>query len=119
MSRFFGILIDTTHERGLRLLIWAIVFLGMLCIATWVVAEQVSTNMRAETQRSLAGYERLRANVLATFDEMDRRLTQPACSAALIDDVLGSQISAVNRGTTLVTITAEHPATPEEALELI
>ena len=87
MSRFFGILIDTTHERGLRLLIWAIVFLGMLCIATWVVAEQVSTNMRAETQRSLAGYERLRANVLATFDEMDRRLTQPACSAAYLDEL--------------------------------
>jgi lysophospholipase L1-like esterase len=33
-------------------------------------------------------------------------LRQPACSGALLDDVLGSQISAVNRGTTLVTITA-------------
>ncbi|MDQ0614597.1 lysophospholipase L1-like esterase [Microbacterium sp. W4I4] len=33
-------------------------------------------------------------------------LRQPACSGALIDDVLGAQISSVNRGTTLVTITA-------------
>lgn len=33
-------------------------------------------------------------------------LRLPACSGATIDDVLGSQIAQVNRGTTLVTITA-------------
>ena len=34
-----------------------------------------------------AGYERLRTNVLSTFDEMDRRLTQPACSPAYLDEM--------------------------------
>lgn len=87
MSRMVGYLIAGTHERGVRLALWAVVFLAFLVGAAWVVAEQVSINMRVETQRSLAGYERLRANVLSTFDEMDRRLTQPACSPAYLDEL--------------------------------
>ena len=87
MSRFFGLLIDKTHERGVRLLLWAVAFIALLGFATWVVAEQVSTSMRAETQQTLADYQRLRANVLSTFGEMERRLTQPACSPAYLDEL--------------------------------
>ncbi|MCP8885216.1 EAL domain-containing protein [Devosia sp. XJ19-1] len=87
MSRIVGLLIAGTHDRGLRLALWVLAFAAMLSVATWVVAEQVSINMRTETQRSLAGYERLRTNVLSTFDEMDRRLTQPACSPEYLDEL--------------------------------
>jgi sensor c-di-GMP phosphodiesterase-like protein len=87
MSRLIGFLIDETHERGFKLVLWIVALLAMLGLATWVVAEQVSLNMRTETQRSLSGYERLRTNVLSTFDEMDRRLTQPACSPAYLDEM--------------------------------
>lgn len=87
MSRFVGLLIDGTHERAFKFALWLVAFAAMLTLATWVVAEQVSINMRTETQRSLAGYERLRTNVLSTFDEMDRRLTQPACSPAYLEEL--------------------------------
>jgi sensor c-di-GMP phosphodiesterase-like protein len=87
MSRFVGFLIDGTRQRGIRLAIWLVAFTAMVGFATWVVAEQVAINMRSETQRSLAGYERLRANVLSTFDEMDARLTQPACSSAYLEEL--------------------------------
>ena len=87
MSRFFGFMIAETHGRGLRLALWVVAFAAMLALATWAVAEQVAVSMRVETQRSLAGFERLRSNVLSTFDEMDRRLTQPPCSPAFLDEL--------------------------------
>lgn len=87
MNRFIGILIAGTHERGLRIGLWLVAFVVLMFGATWIVAEQVSLNMRVETQRSLTGFERLRANVLSTFDEMDRRLVQPACSPAFLDEL--------------------------------
>lgn len=87
MSRLVGFLIDETHERGVKLVLWIVAFVAMLSLATWFVAEQVSANMRTEILRSMAGYERLRDNVLSTFDEMDRRLVQPACSPAYLDEM--------------------------------
>lgn len=87
MGRFVGFLIAQMHGRGLKLALWALSFAAMLFLAGWIVAEQVSTNMRIETQRSLAGFERLRANVLSTFDQMEERLTQPACSPAFLDEL--------------------------------
>lgn len=87
MGRLIGILVSGTHQRGLQAVLWVVAFVGLLGVASWIVAEQVSLNMRAETQRSLEGYERLRTNVLATFDEMDRRLTQPPCSAAFLEEL--------------------------------
>ena len=87
MSRFFGFMIAETHGRGLRLALWVVAFAAMLALASWAVAEQVAVSMRVETQRSLAGFERLRSNVLSTFDEMDRRLTQPPCSPAFLDEL--------------------------------
>lgn len=87
MSRFVGILIAGTHQRGLRICLWLVAFIVLLFGATWIVAEQVSLNMRVETQRSLAGFERLRTNVLSTFEEMDRRLVQPACSPAFLAEL--------------------------------
>ncbi len=87
MNRIIGILIAGTHARGRRIGLWLVAFVVLMFGATWIVAEQVSLNMRVETQRSLTGYERLRANVLSTFDEMDRRLVQPACSPAFLDEL--------------------------------
>ncbi|SMQ58725.1 sensor c-di-GMP phosphodiesterase, contains CSS-motif sensor and EAL domain [Devosia lucknowensis] len=87
MSRVIGYLIDGSHERGFKLSVWAVVFLVLLGLSTWLVSEQVASSMRAETQRSLAGYEQLRANLLSTFTEMDRRLTQPACSPAYLQEM--------------------------------
>lgn len=87
MSRIVGFFIDGTHERGLKLALWLVAFVLLLAGASWVLAEQVASNMRAETHRSLAGYERQRANVLSTFMEMDRRLVQEPCSAAFLDEM--------------------------------
>jgi sensor c-di-GMP phosphodiesterase-like protein len=87
MSRLIGILIAGTHERGLKIGLWLAAFIVLMFGATWIVAEQVSLNMRVETQRSLAGFERLRANVLSTFDEMDQRLEQPPCSPAFLEEL--------------------------------
>ncbi len=87
MSRFFGFFISGTHRRSLRLVLWFASFVVMLSGATWFVAEQVAQNMRNEIGQGLQPYERLRTNVLSTFDIMEQRLTADPCSPGFLDEM--------------------------------
>ena len=87
MSRIVGLFISGTHQRSLRLILWLVSFVLMLSGAAWFVAEQVAINMRSEIATSLSSYERLRHNVLSTFDVMDQRLVAEPCSPAFLDEM--------------------------------
>ncbi|ODT73283.1 MAG: hypothetical protein ABS75_01005 [Pelagibacterium sp. SCN 63-23] len=87
MSRLVGFLISGAHQRSLRFALWLAAFLVLLAGASWVVAEQLAQNMRSEIAQSLTGYERLRTNVLSTFEIMNQRLLAAPCSPAFLDEM--------------------------------
>ena len=87
MSRFVGFLISNSNQRSLRLLLWVASFGTLMALSGWFVAEEVSRNMRTQTEQALGGYERLRSNVLSTFEVMSQRLVDAPCSAPFLDEM--------------------------------
>ncbi len=87
MSRIAGLFLSAAHRRGLRLALWFAVFVVMLAGAGWFVAAEVTANIRTETARTLSVYERLRSNVLGTFEVMSRQLVGEPCGPQFLDEM--------------------------------
>jgi sensor c-di-GMP phosphodiesterase-like protein len=80
MGRFAGLLIADTHRRLVFFVLWAVLFTALLAGSGWFLADQVHANLRAEVDRAMVSYTRVRTAVLNTFDAMDEQLTAVPCS---------------------------------------
>ncbi len=82
MGGIVGLLIDRTQQRRVRLGLAAVVFLLALGLFTFVAALAVQDGLKTEAQSTLAGYAKLRGQVVEAFTALQRDVTAAPCTPA-------------------------------------
>lgn len=79
MGNLVGLLISSRHQRSIRAALFVLVLGASLAIGLATALTQVHEGMKAQVGLSLAPYARLRDNVDAAFEAMQREVTATPC----------------------------------------
>lgn len=87
MAGFARFFVSERYQKTLVAFIWLVLFALALAIVTWISVLNIRESLRAETNRSLAEFTRLRGNVLSTFEVMDGWLTAIPCTPDYLEQL--------------------------------
>ncbi len=79
MGNLVGLLISSRHQRGIRVALFLLVLGVSLATGLVTALTQVNESMKAQVGLALAPYARLRDNVDAAFEALDREVTAAPC----------------------------------------
>lgn len=82
-----GVLISQSHQRAIRMALFAVTLLAMLALAAVTIATQVTAGLRGAADGGLAHYTELRASVISAFEMLQRDVTAPACTEQFHDQL--------------------------------